>query len=122
MPRRFIDLSVSFEDRPMSPPHHQPKIEYTDHEASFDAFSRAFGGVRKDVCLAYVPEVVVADSTIVHVGFALTKLDEKSAQETLDLFHAVGLIDQEFADPLAATDAATTQHEARSADTPPGRP
>jgi kynurenine formamidase len=48
MPRRFIDLSVSFEDRPMSPPHHQPKIEYTDHEASFDAFSRAFGGVRKE--------------------------------------------------------------------------
>ena len=81
-----------------------------------------FGGVRKDVCLAYVPEVVVGDWTIVHVGFALTKLDEKSAQETLDLFHAVGLIDQEFADPLAATDAATTQHEARSADTPPGRP
>ena len=48
MPRRFIDLSVSFEDRPMSPPHHQPKIEYTDHEASFDNFSRAFGGVRKE--------------------------------------------------------------------------
>ncbi len=63
-----------------------------------------FGGVRKDVCLVYVPEVIVGDWTIVHVGFALTKLDEKSAQETLDLFHSVGLIEQEFADSLAPAD------------------
>jgi hydrogenase expression/formation protein HypC len=42
-----------------------------------------FGGVVKDVCLAYVPELGVGDYTIVHVGFALTKLDEASALETL---------------------------------------
>lgn len=61
-----------------------------------------FGGVRKDVCLAYVPEVVVGDYTIVHVGFAITKLDEASALETLELFRSVGLLAEEFADPLAA--------------------
>lgn len=55
-----------------------------------------FGGVRKEVCLAYVPEVTVGDYTIVHVGFALTKLDEKSALETLELFRSVGLLDDEF--------------------------
>ena len=55
-----------------------------------------FGGVRKEVCLAYVPDVVVGDYTIVHVGFALTKLDEKSALETLELFRSVGLLDEEF--------------------------
>ena len=55
-----------------------------------------FGGVRKEVCLAYVPEVTVGDYTIVHVGFALTKLDEKSALETLELFRSVGLLDEEF--------------------------
>jgi len=55
-----------------------------------------FGGVRKEVCLAYVPDVIVGDYTIVYVGFALTKLDEKSALETLELFRSVGLLDEEF--------------------------
>ena len=55
-----------------------------------------FGGVTKQVCLAYVPEVVIGDYTIVHVGFALTRLDEASALETLALFDSLGLIDQEF--------------------------
>ena len=45
-----------------------------------------FGGVVKNVCLDYVPEVVVGDYTIVHVGFALSKIDERTALETLDLF------------------------------------
>jgi len=52
--------------------------------------------VTKEICLAYVPDVVVGDYTIVHVGFALTKLDEKSALETLELFRSVGLLDDEL--------------------------
>jgi hydrogenase expression/formation protein HypC len=55
-----------------------------------------FGGVVKDVCLAYVPDVGVGDYTIVHVGFALTKLDEASALETLELFRSTGLLDEEL--------------------------
>ena len=55
-----------------------------------------FGGVRKEVCLAYVPDVTVGDYTIVHVGFALTRLDERSALETLELFKSVGLLDAEL--------------------------
>jgi hydrogenase expression/formation protein HypC len=55
-----------------------------------------FGGVRKEVCLAYLPDIVIGDYTIVHVGFALTKLDEKSALETLELFKSVGLLDEEL--------------------------
>ena len=58
-----------------------------------------FGGVRKEVCLAYVPDVDVGDYTIVHVGFALTKLDEAAALETLELFRQVGLLDDEFGYP-----------------------
>jgi hydrogenase expression/formation protein HypC len=56
-----------------------------------------FGGIRKEVCLAYVPEVQVGDYTIVHVGFALTRLDEASALETLELMRSVGLLEQELA-------------------------
>ncbi|HXS78567.1 MAG TPA: HypC/HybG/HupF family hydrogenase formation chaperone [Terracidiphilus sp.] len=56
-----------------------------------------FGGVVKNVCLDYVPEVVVGDYTIVHVGFALSKIDEQSALETLDLFRKMGALEQELA-------------------------
>lgn len=55
-----------------------------------------FGGVTKEVCLAYVPEVVVGDYTIVHAGFAITQLDEASALETLRMFEELGLLDEEL--------------------------
>jgi hydrogenase expression/formation protein HypC len=55
-----------------------------------------FGGVTKDVCLAYVPDVDVGDYTIVHAGFAITKLDEASALETLQMFTDLGLLDEEL--------------------------
>ncbi len=55
-----------------------------------------FGGVKKDVCLAYVPELEVGDYTLVHVGFAMSKVDEASAQESLRLFQAIGLLDEEL--------------------------
>jgi hydrogenase expression/formation protein HypC len=55
-----------------------------------------FGGIRKEVCLAYVPEVEVGDYTVVHVGFAITKLDEESALESLRLFEQIGALDAEL--------------------------
>ncbi len=56
-----------------------------------------FGGVVKNVCLDYVPEVTVGDYTIVHVGFALSKIDEKTALETLELFEKMGALEEELA-------------------------
>ena len=41
----------------------------------------SFGGIRKEVCLAYVPEARVGDYVIVHVGFAISKIGETEAQE-----------------------------------------
>ncbi len=55
-----------------------------------------FGGIRKDVCLAFVPEVEVGDYTVVHVGFAITQLDEQSALQTLRLFQQIGALEQEL--------------------------
>lgn len=57
-----------------------------------------FGGVTKEVCLAYVPEAAVGDYAIVHVGFALQRLDEQSALDTLELFRQMGELDAEFGD------------------------
>ena len=53
-----------------------------------------FGGIVKEICLAYVPEIVVGDYAIVHVGFAITKLDERSAQESLALFRSMGVLEE----------------------------
>ncbi|EST38103.1 hypothetical protein N566_09310 [Streptomycetaceae bacterium MP113-05] len=57
-----------------------------------------FGGVVKEVCLEYVPDLRVGEYTIVHVGFALQRLDEESARQTLELFAGLGLIEEEFGD------------------------
>ena len=55
-----------------------------------------FGGVRKDVCLAYLPDLQVGDYAIVHVGFAISSVDEASAQETLRLFEQLGTLEEEL--------------------------
>jgi hydrogenase expression/formation protein HypC len=60
-----------------------------------------FGGVHKEVCLEFLPEIQVGDYTIIHVGFALQRLDEASALATLELFRQMGEIEQEFGDPWA---------------------
>jgi hydrogenase expression/formation protein HypC len=57
-----------------------------------------FGGVVKRVCLDYVPEVEVGDYTIVHVGFALQKIDEEEAEKTLAVFREMGVLEEELAD------------------------
>ena len=61
----------------------------------------AFGAVVKDVCLAYIPDAAVGEYVIVHVGFAIQRLDESSALETLATFAKLGLLDEEFGGGLA---------------------
>jgi hydrogenase expression/formation protein HypC len=58
-----------------------------------------FGGIVKAACLEFVPDVAVGDYAIVHVGFALQRLDEESARETLALFEQLGELEAEFGDP-----------------------
>jgi hydrogenase expression/formation protein HypC len=53
-----------------------------------------FGGVRKDACLSYLPEVQVGDYVIVHVGFAISQLDEEEALSTLALLREIGAIEE----------------------------
>lgn len=42
-----------------------------------------FSGVSKEVCIQWLPDVKIGDYVLVHVGFALNKIDEKDAEETL---------------------------------------
>jgi len=61
-----------------------------------------FGGVTKEVCLAYVPEAKIGNYTVIHVGFALNVLDEAEALETLQLLHDIGAMDEELGAEAAA--------------------
>jgi hydrogenase expression/formation protein HypC len=52
-----------------------------------------FGGVLKRVCLEYIPEVAVGEYALVHVGFALTRLDEAEARRVFALLKEAGELD-----------------------------
>jgi len=60
-----------------------------------------FGGVRKDVCLAYVPDARVGEYVIVHVGFAITWVHRAEAEKTLAVLRAMGdAVEAELGEPL----------------------
>ncbi len=54
----------------------------------------SFGGVAKEICLAYVPEAQVGDYVIVHAGFALNTLDETEAMEVFELLREMGELEE----------------------------
>jgi hydrogenase expression/formation protein HypC len=41
-----------------------------------------FGGITREACLSYLPDAVIGDYVLVHVGFAISKLDEEEAART----------------------------------------
>lgn len=54
----------------------------------------SFGGVVKQVCLQYTPDVQVGDYVLVHVGFALHKIDEAEAEKTFRALEELGQLDE----------------------------
>src|ERR1035437_2859116 len=73
------------------------KVEEITTEGDLRMGRVNFGGVVKCVCLDYVPEVQVGDYTIVQVGFALSKIDEATALQTLEDFRAMVVLDEDLA-------------------------
>ena len=51
-----------------------------------------FSGVQRQACLAYVPEVELGDYVLVHVGFAISRIDEEAAHETLAALKEMGAL------------------------------
>lgn len=49
-----------------------------------------FGGIVKEICLAYVPEARIGDHVLVHVGFAITIIDEVEAARVFEHLRAIG--------------------------------
>jgi hydrogenase expression/formation protein HypC len=85
------------------------------HEENGTRMGRVnFGGVVKEVCLAYLPDIAVGDYTIVHVGFAISRIDEASAQETLRTFAELGLLEEGLAELREGDEAAAAEELADS--------
>jgi hydrogenase expression/formation protein HypC len=60
-----------------------------------------FGGIFREACLSYVPEARVGEYCVIHVGFAISVLNETDALETLDLLRQISNIEEELG-PAAA--------------------
>jgi hydrogenase expression/formation protein HypC len=60
-----------------------------------------FGGIVSQACLDYVPEVQTGDYVIVHVGFAIGKVDREEAERTYQALEAMGLLEGELPPPTA---------------------
>ena len=56
----------------------------------------SFGGIVKDICMAYVPEAQVGDYVLVHVGFAISQIDEAEALRTLELLESMEDLEAEL--------------------------
>jgi hydrogenase expression/formation protein HypC len=63
-----------------------------------------FGGAVREVYLDFVPEAEVGDYVIVHVGFALSRLDAEEAERTLGLLREMGALEAEGLEPPKISD------------------
>jgi len=55
-----------------------------------------FGGVVKEACLEYLPEIEIGDYTIVHVGFGISQLDEEEAHRTMEMLREMEMLADEL--------------------------
>jgi hydrogenase expression/formation protein HypC len=57
-----------------------------------------FGGIVRSACLEYVPEAAVDDYVMVHVGFAISRVDAAEAERTYQALESMGVLEAELAD------------------------
>ena len=96
------------------------RVVEIDDSAALRMAKVDFGGVRKEACLAYVPEVKIGDYVIVHVGFAISQLDEEEAMKTLEILRLIDEVGLE--QELGAMAGETAASVAPAAPPPPGAP
>jgi hydrogenase expression/formation protein HypC len=74
---------------------------WTDPQSNLPMAKVDFGGVGKEVCLSLEPEAQVDDYVLVHVGFAISRIDEDEAQQTLELLNQMGELAEELGETTA---------------------
>jgi hydrogenase expression/formation protein HypC len=71
------------------------KVEKIHEQDDLPMGKVRFGGILKDVCLAYTPEARLGDYVLVHVGFAISRIDETEAQEIFKYLDEIGSLAEE---------------------------
>ena len=77
-------------------------LSIEDGDPAFRSANVDFCGVRKMVNLAFTPEVIVGDYVLVHVGFALTRVDREEAARTFQYLAQIGALEEEGFAPVAS--------------------
>ena len=72
------------------------RLETREDAGPFPSGTADFGGIRKQVSLAFVPEAEVGDYVLVHVGYAISTIDEAEALRTLEVLRAMDVIEAEL--------------------------
>ena len=75
------------------------RIQEIDDRAALRTGTVDFGGTRREVCLAYVPDARVGEHVIVHVGFALCVIDEAEAARTWAMLEEIAGLDDVIGEP-----------------------
>ena len=82
-------------------------IELVPHSSGIRMGKVNFGGIVKQICLEYTPEAQVGEYVLVHVGFALSRIDEVEAQRTYELLKEMAQLEElqipDLAEPPAST-------------------
>ena len=65
-------------------------MQIQENEQGMTMGTVSFGGITKEGCLAYLPDVQVGDYVIVHVGFAISRVSEQEAQEVFGMLRELG--------------------------------
>jgi len=55
-----------------------------------------FGGITREACLDFVPEAEVGEYVLVHVGFAISRIDEEEARKTYEYLEKMGVVSEEL--------------------------
>jgi hydrogenase expression/formation protein HypC len=72
------------------------KILTKENIAGVDVGQVQFGAVIRQVGLGFVPEAEVGDYVMVHVGFAISRIDAEEAQRTYEILEQLGAVDEEL--------------------------
>jgi hydrogenase expression/formation protein HypC len=75
------------------------KILSKENIAGVDVGRVQFGAITRQVALGFVPEAEVGDYVMVHVGFAISKVDAEEAQRTYEILEQLGALEEELGEP-----------------------
>ncbi|HVJ09807.1 MAG TPA: HypC/HybG/HupF family hydrogenase formation chaperone [Acidisarcina sp.] len=74
-----------------------------------------FGGITREACMDFLPEAEVGDYVLVHVGFAISRIDEEEAHKTYEYLQKTGMVDEE----LSAMRESSASEESRAVEVKP---